>query len=187
MREDVPGATAAIAAPAERNPLVPSFYASRALRNGCAQAAVAWLLTFLRRSPYPPGADLVAEIYRRYPPNTPFALFGTTPGRLERICHAYGLRTARWSGAGARERLEAELAAGRPVVVLLDLARLGGGIGFHYAVACSYNETGVTCANMLPTRRFSGEAQALPWSELMLAWKCRLPAGRFKCAGMAAW
>src|SRR5262245_18812258 len=64
----------------------------RVPRNGCAQAAVACLLDYwgLARGWDATGAALMAEVYRRFPPDSPFALWGTTPGRLERICRACG-------------------------------------------------------------------------------------------------
>jgi hypothetical protein len=168
-------------------PPVPSFYAGRRCRNGCAQAAVAWLLAFANRSPYGPGADLALEVYRRYPPDTPLALFGTTPGRLERICRASGFRTARFCGPGAPERLRAELAAGRPVVVLLNLGRLGSGWGLHYAVACGCDESAVYCANMLPAGGDPVPRLAVPWPEFLRAWRGWLPGRRFRYAALAAW
>src|SRR5437763_1449940 len=156
-------------------PEIPSCYAGAACRNGCAQAAVAWLLAYRNGDQYPPGRDPVADVYRRWPPDTPFAIFGTTPGRLESICRAYGFRTERFWGGGAPERLGAELAAGRPVVALLDVARLGCGWGLHYAVAHACDEDAVYCANLLPALRDRECAKQLPWPAFLRAWRSWIP------------
>jgi hypothetical protein len=194
---------------------VGAFFAGRGTRNGCGQAAVACLLRFWgldecglgtadgrRRTARAPSAGrrlpsavphpqsaIVDQVYRRFPPDTPGRLFGTTPGRVEAACRGFGLSTARWWGSElqARERLLEALAARQPVIVLLDLQRLGGGWGFHYAVAFGCEAAAVHCTNMLPTRHSREPVQAIPWSEFMRAWWCWLPGRRFKWMGIRAW
>jgi hypothetical protein len=167
------------------------FFAGRAARNGCAQAAVAWLIDFHggARNPYPAGTDLAAAVYRDHPPDTPLALFGTTPGRVERICRAYGFATRRSCerAGGGPERLRGALDGGRPVIALLDLRRLGGEWGLHYAVVYGCDDAAVHCTNMPPTRHSAEPRQAIAWSGFTRAWRCWIPWPGFQCMGIEAW
>jgi hypothetical protein len=165
----------------------PSCYAGAGCRNGCAQAAVAWLLSYRDARFRPAGPEAVNEVYRRWRPDTPFALFGTTPGHLERICRSYGVKTERFWGRRAPDRLRRELAAGRVMVVLLDLARLGAGWGLHYVVAHQFDEDRVYCANLLPAPRDAAMPDSLPWALFLRAWGSWLPLPRFQHAGMVVW
>lgn len=149
----------------------------RALRNGCAQAAVATLVAH-----HGLPAPSVAEVYRRFPPDTPFAVLGTSPARLAAACNAFGLparATAFRNGAAARESLARRLDEGKAVAVLLDLRHLGRRWpGGHYVVAYAHDEQGVHVTNMVRTPRFGAPRAHLPWADFERAWACRLAPWR---------
>ena len=164
---------------------IPAFAAgSRTSANGCGQAAVACLLDFWGRLPFP-TATAVRDLYACHPPNTPGALLGSTPGHVERLCEGYGLATRRFSGDadGRRRQLEAALLGGRPAIVLLDLGTLGGSfLTAHYAVAYAANGAGVRLTNMASTSFGEGLKQSVPWPDFLRAWRCwylPLPGWRF--------
>lgn len=163
-------------------------FAYGAARNGCAQAAVAWLLERWGRMPEGTGADPVMAVYRRFPPDTPFALLGTTPWGLEEICRRCGLITERWSGQAkaSRARLEESLSSGCPTIVLLDTHRLGNGWGLHYVVATSCDSEGVRCTNMLPSRLGDLSEQHLPWDAFLHAWATWAPLPSLRYVGITA-
>lgn len=91
------------------------------MRNSCAQRALAQVLGVPAR-----------DVYARDPPDTPFAMLGTTPWGLERMARAEGLDARRVKGEA---QLREALRAGGHVVVLFDHRRLGGRLGYHWAVA----------------------------------------------------
>lgn len=157
-------------------------------KNGCGQAAVAFLLDITGKSPYTPDVA-VREIYRRHPPDTPGALLGTTPGHLENTCRAYGMTTYRYCNneSGAQSRLRQTTALNRPTAVLLDIGRLGGQWGFHYPVVHGYDDHNVYLTNMVPTKFGQDPRQIIPWGDYMYAWWCWIPGGDFKYAGIEAW
>lgn len=167
---------------------VPSFTAGGATaRNGCGQAAVVCLLDFWGRLPYP-ASTAVPDLYARHPPNTPGALFGCTPGYIERLCGTYGLATRRFSGNAAdrRRQLEGALRGGRPALVLLDLGALGGPfLTAHYAVAYAFDEAGLYCTGMVSTGSSRASKQHLPWPDFTRAWRCNyLPLPRWRRFGL---
>jgi hypothetical protein len=164
----------------------PVFALAPHARNGCAQAALAWLLDFWQL-PRPP----LAELYRAHPPDTPLRLMGTSPPALARMAAARGLRVRARSGGdahAARAWLAAELAAGRPAALLLDLRHLGRRLpGGHWVVALAADEREVHVTNLVRTPRHAGPVADLPWEALLPAWRCRaavLPSWRF--AGVSA-
>jgi hypothetical protein len=174
--------------PGER---IGAFYGGRSARNSCAQAAVACLLDFWQLAPSggEGPSELVDRIYESHPPDTPFGLFGTTPGRVEQACRAYGLTTSRWGreDADPRGRLAEALAAREPAIVLVDLHRLGEGWGFHYLVAYGCDAEAVHCTNMLPNPISPEPRQPIPWSLFMRAWRSWLPGPALQCMGIRAW
>lgn len=156
-------------------PPPPARFARRAegARNGCAQAAVATLLAH-----YDFPEPRLRDLYARFPPDTPFRLLGTSPRRLAQALAAHGLPARQIShrrAAPARAWLEAELAAGQPVVLLLDLRHLGRRLpGGHYVVAFACDEQEVHVTNMVRAGRHRGPQARVPWSELLPAWRCTL-------------
>lgn len=92
------------------------------MRNGCAQRALASVLGVPAR-----------DVHARHPPDTPFALLGTTPWGFERMARAEGLDARRIRGEAA---LRAAFQEGGDVIVLVDVRRLlGAGLGYHWALA----------------------------------------------------
>lgn len=126
------------------------------MRNGCAQRALASLL----------GRD-ARSLYDAHPPDTPFALLGTTPWGFERMARAAGAGVARVRGEAA---LRDALARG-PVVLLLDARRLGGPFGYHYAVARGLDERGVRMTHLAT----GPPSRVVPWAELRRAWRSWMP------------
>lgn len=130
------------------------------MRNGCAQRALAEVL-----------GEPAAEVYRRRPPDTPFALLGTTPWGLARMARAEGLLVARVKGEAAlRDALRSE----GHVVVLLDHRRLGGRLGYHWAVA---REAGGGL-------RLDG--RVVPWPAFRRAWRSWMP-GAYRETALRLW
>lgn len=119
------------------------------MRNSCAQRALARVL-----------GEPAGDVYRRHPPDTPFALLGTTPWGLARMARAEGLVVARVKGEAA---LRAALGAGGHVIVLVDHRRLGGRFGYHWALA----------------READGgllvEGRVVPWPAFRRAWRSWMP------------
>lgn len=126
------------------------------MRNACAQRALAEAL----------GLD-ARDVNAQHPPDTPFALLGTTPWRV--------LRAARALGASTRvvrsdDALVAALREG-PALVLLDNARLGGRIGYHWAVARASGPDGVEMTALAA----GPAARIVPWPEFRAAWRSWAP------------
>ena len=119
------------------------------MRNSCAQRALAQVL----------GARPEA-VYRRHPPDTPFALLGTTPWGLARMARKEGLRVAAVRGEAALRRA---LREDGHVVVLFDHRRLDGRFGYHWAVA---REAG---GGLLV------DGRVVPWPAFLRAWRSWMP------------
>lgn len=161
-------------------------FAGPGTRNGCAQAAVGTLLDFWQLSE--PPLDV---IYRVFPPDTPFGLLGTSPSRLAAACRAHGLLAAAHAhrdAAEARTFLMGELAAGRPVVVLLDLRHLGRRLpAGHYVVAYRADEDAVEVANMVACGSLPKGHARVPWKPFFAGWRCgAMPLRAWRYAAVTA-
>ncbi|HWG91146.1 MAG TPA: hypothetical protein VNZ52_09905 [Candidatus Thermoplasmatota archaeon] len=131
--------------------MVPTLFAPRATaRNGCAHAAAASLAVHHGLATDGPG--LLSRLYPALPPDTPGRLLGTTPWRTAAIARRAGLE-AQWGWAvrsgTALALLQRELAAGRPVIVLLNLRPLGHPwpVG-HYAIVTGLTDEEVSLVNL---------------------------------------
>ena len=119
------------------------------MRNSCAQRALAAVL-----------GESPRLVYARHPPDTPFALLGTTPWGLERMARAEGLHARRMKGERAlREALRDE----GHVVVLFDHRRLGGRVGYHWALAREA-EGGLLV-----------DGRVVAWPAFLRAWRSWMP------------
>ncbi len=172
------------------------FATSDAVKNGCAQAAVACLLDYWKVPPYPSkqGDDLVYAVYHaaKNEPDSPGQAFGTSPGQAEDICRYYGFTTNRWCNNrdGGKTTLVAALQKGHPVIVLLDFGALGEQwfVSCHYPVVYGCDDGSVYLTNMIPTKWSSAAKQTLSWSDFMNAWNMGFThMGEFEYVGIDAW
>jgi hypothetical protein len=150
--------------------------------NRCGQAAVATLLDYHGLDPYglkKPNYDkkdgrrhwadgeIIDRICEDFPPNHLFGLFGTTPCQLERALRYAGLE-ASWAasmnqGKGRQkiwEEVNRSVEAGLPVIVSMDMGKLGGPpLRAHWGVIYRIEVSYVHLANaknitMVPEARF---------------------------------
>ena len=150
--------------------------------NRCGQAAVATLLDYHGLDPYglkKPNYDgkdcrlhwvdgeIIDRICDDFPPNNVFGVFGTTPGQLAKALRFAGLE-ASWTasmnqGKGRQkiwEEVKRSVEAGLPVIVSMDLGKLGGPpLRAHWGVVYRIDDSYVHLANtknltMVPEARF---------------------------------
>lgn len=132
--------------------------------NTCGQAAIATLLTYwgLRQADKTNG--LVRMVERSVPPDGIkwLGFNGTTAARLEWGLGRYGLKHT-WVGASgggrgdhgyrarSREELKKWVAAGYPVMVMVDVGQAGWGVsGLHWTVVYAYDDDNVYLTNWSP-------------------------------------
>lgn len=115
------------------------------MRNHCAQRALA-LATGLP----------LKQVHREHPPDTPFALLGTTPWRLARAARAYGRSgEIAWS-------LRPRALPPAPFAALVDVRHWGRRLpAAHWALVLSHDGETVRCA----------EEGAMPRSRFLRAWR----------------
>jgi len=151
--------------------------------NGCGQAAVATLVRHYGVGPYA-GVDddcLVARIWNDHKPDTPWQKLGSTPGHVRNICRFAGFE-ADWYSSNDRERehafraLATVVEAGYPVIVLVDMGKLGGSMGqHHYAVWYGFDDDHVHVTNLFDGYPgvHNGE-QCIDNHTFLEAWHCWL-------------
>lgn len=153
------------------------------LRNGCGPRAAAAILRHWHIEATP------LTVYSANPPDTPFALLGTTPRGLARTLEAYGMHATRHEGdddAEARAWLQGALRHG-PVALCVDLRPLGCRLPLlHWVVARHADGDAVRCTHLTRTRWKQAQAD-VPWDALMAAWRCRwVPLAQYRHAGVLA-
>jgi hypothetical protein len=150
--------------------------------NRCGQAAVATLLDHHRVDPYGlrkpiydekdgrhhwADGQIIDRICEQFPPNHLYGLFGTTPGQLVKALRFAGLE-ASWAASTdegeARqkvwERIKRSVEASLPVIVIMDMGKLGGRpLAAHWGVVYRIEDSNVHLANtkrvtMVPEMRF---------------------------------
>ena len=138
--------------------------------NRCGQAAVATLLDHHGVDPYGlrkpihdekdgchhwEDGEIIDRICERFPPNHLYGLFGTTPGQLVKALRFAGLE-ASWVAStderGGRqkvwEKMKRSVEAGLPVIVIMDMGKLGGRpLGAHWGVVYRIEDSNVYLAN----------------------------------------
>lgn len=132
-------------------------------RNPCGPYALAAALTRLGRPCAPSAA------YAAHPPDTPFALLGTTPWGLAASARLAGLRAERaWSVRPEPERL----ARGEGVaIVCVDLRPLGARWpAAHWALVDAADDEGVALSSLASVGAF---ARRYPWATFLRAWRLR--------------
>jgi len=139
------------------------------VRTNCGQAAAATYLTF--RGRFFPALDeparIMAAIESADPPDNFGGAFGTSRRRVVRICRRHGLLLREIAGEPA---LREELAAGRPVIVMLGVCggRLFNRIdlpGGHWMVAYGFDDDHVYLTN-------HGQ---MTWDEFRRGWAAFVP------------
>ena len=160
--------------------------------NRCGQAAVATLLDFHGLDPFSleklvhdpkdgclhwEYGEIVPRIVRKFPPDHLFGLFGTTARQIETALASFGLkpRIARSWNATEGRRILAEIKrstrSGLPVIVLLDMGKLGGRpFGAHWVVVYRVEGSVFHLANC-------GRAPTVPEDRLLRAFRCRFMLG----------
>jgi hypothetical protein len=170
---------------------VPAFYAyAQDSNNGCGQASVASAVRLFNKGRYA-GVDnqhLVSTIYRDHPPDSPGAVFGSTPGHVENIAAACGLDHWRTYGPGnAQNALRNALSSNMVMAVLVDLGKLGGAwYNHHYLVAFGCDDSNVHVTNALGSQYGGQPEEQIPWKDFMEAWHAwDLPSPDWQYAGIA--
>jgi hypothetical protein len=167
-----------------------SYYSSRPRLdwNRCGQAAIATLLDYHGLDPYGlrkpiydekdgrhhwVDGEIIDRICEEFPPNHLFGLFGTTPRQLARALRSAGLE-ANWAasrdeGEGCRriwEEVKRAVAAGLPVITIMDMGKLGGRpLTAHWGVVYRIEDSIVHLAN---TRNIT----VVPEARFLRAFKC---------------
>ena len=137
--------------------------------NRCGQAAVATLLDYHGLDPYGlpkpvyderdglyhwDDGEIIDRIKEDFPPDHAFGLFGTTPGRIRDALASAGLeaRVASSRGVSEGQRIWEDVkrsaAAGLPVIVIMDVGKLGGRpFTAHWGVLYGVRDSTVHLAN----------------------------------------
>jgi hypothetical protein len=156
--------------------------------NTCGQAVIATLLDQSGKDPYSIERDhfhqqdqrahfapdkIVAEVHRDFGPNWLLKNTLTVRSQIKKALTAYEIGYEEVvhkpfrSAATAREKLEAHIRTGQPVIVLIDThsAKLGGRFTLHWCIVFGYDDEGVSIATW-------GKNIRVPWDTFMRAWKC---------------
>ena len=169
--------------------------------NRCGQAAVASLLDYHALGPFgdeePAGrsvrgrrqweaGEVIDLITESFPPDHFFGLFGTTAARIVAALRGYGLEAYAARSRGDAEgrntwsAVKRSVAEGLPVIVLLDVGKLGGrSFSAHWAVVYRVEDSLVHLANC---RR----APVIPEDRFLRAFRCRLMLDGFDCCAVFA-
>jgi hypothetical protein len=170
--------------------------------NRCGQAAVATLLDYHGRDPYGlkkpifdekdgryhwVDGEIIDRICEDFPPNHLFGLFGTTPGQLVEALRFAGLK-ASWAASTNKgearqkiwEEIKRSIEAGLPVIVTMDMGKLGGRpLTAHWGVIYRIEDSNVHLAN---TKNIT----TVPEARFLRAFKCWFMLPRFHhCAVFA--
>ena len=169
--------------------------------NRCGQAAVAAVLDHHGLNPYglkKPAYDesdgrhhwedgeVIDRISEEFPPDHLFGLLGTTPDQLARALEFGGLE-ASWASSRAEdheraiwETVKRSVAAGLPVMVIMDSGKLGGRpLAAHWGVVYRIEDPTVYLAN---TRNVATVLEA----RFLRTFKCWFMPPRFNhCAVFA--
>jgi hypothetical protein len=155
--------------------------------NRCGQAAVATVLDYHGLDPYGlsrplyderdgryhwDDGEIIDRIKEEFPPDHAFGLFGTTPERIRDALASAGLEACTASSRGVREGLriweevKSSAAAGQPVIVIMDLGKLGGRpFTAHWGVVYGVRHSTVRLANTGMSR--------VPEELFLRAFRCR--------------
>ena len=160
--------------------------------NRCGQAAVATLLDYHGLDPYGlpkpvyderdcryhwDDGEIIDSIKEEFPPDHALGLFGTTPGRIRDALTSAGLEAHTASSRRVREGrriwedVKRSAAAGLPVIVIMDVGKLGGRpFTAHWGVLYRVHNSTVHLANTGMSR--------VPEELFLDAFRCRfmLPA-----------
>lgn len=143
-------------------------------RNGCGPAVLAHALVELGFAE--PAPDLAARVYDAAPPDTPFALLGTTPWGLARRADGLGMR-ARQTGRTTRMQLRAACASG-VAAVCVNLRPLGARLpAAHWAVVRAADDEGVDLDLLVDV---GARRRRYRWDVFERAWSIPLP-GYWRC------
>lgn len=158
--------------------------------NTCGQAAVATILDFWGKDPwglprtksgfpthkkYWDDGAAIDAVKKRFPPDVVFGVFGTSGGQVRNALKAYGFAQARVEHTGLFSHgwedrwkdLRRNVLLGRPVPVLVDVGRLGGGnFAGHWAIAYRIENGMVHLGAMNAPRNKVSEKRFLE------AWQC---------------
>ncbi len=116
--------------------------------NTCGQAAIATLLTYHKLYPAVKDGSLIRKLEKAFPPDGYLGMVGTSWQRMTSMAKNYHLKPS-W-GKGEAD-LRSWVAAGYPVVVMMDVARDQGGWnldrGGHWTVVYAYDKNFYYCTN----------------------------------------
>jgi hypothetical protein len=154
--------------------------------NRCGQAAVATLLDYHGLDPYGlkkpiydekdgrhhwADGEIIDRICEQFPPNHLFGLFGTTPGQIVKALRFAGLEASRASSIDKGhqkiwEEVKRSIEAGLPVIVSMDMGKLGGRpLAAHWGVIYRIEASTVYLAN---TRNIT----TVPEARFLRAFRC---------------
>ena len=123
---------------------------------------------------YMDTGEVLDLITKSFPPDHFFGLFGTTAARIVAALRSYGLEAyatrsrSAAKGGSIWSAIEKSVAEGLPVVVLLDMGKLGGRpFSAHWAVVYRVEDSLVSLANCRRT-------PVVPEDRFLRAFRCRL-------------
>jgi hypothetical protein len=138
-------------------------------RANCGQAAAATFLTHAGLFPkdIAKACDVMTALEREHPPDQFGGFFGTGRRRVERICRAFGVRLKEICNEA---KLRSQLAANRPVIVMLGVSsgRLWNRFdlpGGHWMVAYGFDNDNIYLTN-------HGK---MTWEEFRKGWNSLVP------------
>ena len=130
------------------------------------------------------NGEVLDLITKNFPPDHFFGLFGTTAAQIVAALQSYGLKAyaARSRSAAEGESVwlaaERSVAAGLPVIVLLDVGKLGGRpFRAHWTVVYRVEDSFVHQANFRRT-------PVVPEDVFLRAFHCRLMFDGFCCCAV---
>jgi hypothetical protein len=165
--------------------------------NKCGQAAVATMLDYHGLDPYGlpkpvyderdglyhwDNGEIIDRIKEEFPPDHALGLFGTTAGRIRDALAFAGLEAHTASSRRVREGrriwedVKRSAAAGLPVIVIMDVGKLGGRpLTAHWGVVYRVQHSTVRLANT--------EVSRVPEELFLCAFRCRFMLPSFNhCA-----
>jgi hypothetical protein len=146
--------------------------------RSCGQAAVATALTAWGKMKPASSGQPVTTVWNKYGPNVAFGLAGTGWDQVDRALKGFGMKT--YMNRGLTD-LKAQIKAGRPSLVMVDVGAVSRVWGGHWVVAYAYDKDGIYVTNW----NFNGSPYInyLSNSDFNKAWNGNIP----QLGGFAGW
>jgi hypothetical protein len=138
--------------------------------RSCGQAAIATALTAWGKMQPAASGQPVTTVWNKYPPNVAFGLAGTGWDQVDRALKGFGMKT--YVNRGLSD-LKAQIKAGRPSLVMVDVGAVSSVWGGHWVVAYAYDKDGIYVTNW----NFNGSPYInfLSYADFNKAWTGNIP------------